>query len=87
MDGNPIATITLSSKTLVIDADDGLTFLSVKATAGTVTITGTRKIKGEASTAQPLAIGSVASIASKNGLPIGDFTIDASAGTAELIAS
>jgi hypothetical protein len=81
-----IFTFQLTSGTLTIDEEDGITAVALLLTAGAGSYTGTKTVNGVVSAAVPLAVDFPITITSEQTKYISDLTIDASAGTIQIIA-
>lgn len=81
-------TTTLTGTTLDIDATDNVLRISILAVTGTVTVLGSTDFKGVAPTPVTFTTGQGMTVVSPNtSLPVDGLTIDATAGTADVIIS
>jgi hypothetical protein len=78
-------TYELVNGTLLIDTSYGLTILSLVLTAGAGTVLGSYQANGVAPTAIPLVVGQPITISSDGNNLLGDFFIDANAGSVSIM--
>lgn len=80
-------TRTMTSETLTINSIDGINKLSVKGISGTVTVIGTLKIGAVASNVITLGATDIITFAADDGSALDGITINATAGSAVVIAA
>ncbi len=78
-----VGTFLLSSETIIIIAEWGISSVSILTTSGTVTVTGLVKLGSRTDDAIPVPSANPLNISFN--FPIDGLTIDASGGTATLI--
>ena len=81
-----VFTYVLSGTTLTITEEDGITAVALKLTAGAGNYFGNKNIKTVSSSPISLAVNEPVTISSEQTKYIDELTIDASAGTIEIIA-
>lgn len=79
-------TYVLSGTTLTINEEDGITAIALKLTAGAGTYEGTKQLKTVASAPISLVVNESVTISSEQTKYISELTINATAGTIEIIA-